>query len=69
MDVAEREIYLAISRILWCFRLSDVPGEPVDLNEYDGLSGRSPTPFKVQLAMRHDEVLGVLDKEDIGGLR
>ncbi|KAG8424614.1 hypothetical protein J3458_001387 [Metarhizium acridum] len=40
--VAEREIFLAISRILWSFTMEAEPGHPVDLKEYDGLSGRSP---------------------------
>ena len=69
MDVAEREIYYTISRMLWCFEMSEVPDEPIDLNEYDGLSGRSPTPFRVHLTLRHDKVLEVLDSTDIGGLR
>lgn len=65
--IAEREIFLAISRLLWCFDMKEIPGEPIDLNEYDGLSGRSPMPFRVQIAPRHEGVFGVLDAVDIEG--
>ena len=45
MLVAEREIWLTIARMLWAFDMKAIPGEPIDLREYDGLSGRSPMPF------------------------
>jgi cytochrome P450 len=57
---AEHEIYLAVSRILWAYKLEEIPGEPIDLNEYDGLSGRSPVPFRINLIPRHDKVGEVL---------
>ena len=63
MIVAEREIWLAISRMLWAFKMEEVPGEPVDLKEYDGLSGRSPVPFRVRLVPRHEGVAKVLGLE------
>ncbi|KAF8881025.1 cytochrome P450 [Gymnopilus junonius] len=49
MWVAEREVWLVISRMLWAFRTEEIPGEPIDLKEYDGLSGRSPVPFRIKL--------------------
>ena len=61
MIVAEREIWLAISRLIWAFTLEQVPGHPTDLREYDGLSGRSPVPFLIRLIPRHDKVKKVLD--------
>lgn len=61
MIVAEREIFLAISRLLWAFRLEEVPSHPIDLEEYDGLSGRSPVPFKIRLVPRHENVKKVLE--------
>ena len=67
MQVAEREIFLAISRLLWCFNLKELPDEPIDLNEYDGLSGRSPMPFRVNIEIRHEKVVDVLAKADVGG--
>lgn len=63
MIVAEREIWLTISRMLWAFDMHEVPGEPIDLKEYDGLSGRSPMPFRIQLAPRHANVSRVLGLE------
>ncbi|THH14413.1 hypothetical protein EW146_g5914 [Bondarzewia mesenterica] len=63
--VAEREIWLTISRMLWAFEMRQVPGEPIDLKEYDGQSGRSPVPFRIRIAPRHDKVVEVLDKFEL----
>ncbi|KAL0957868.1 hypothetical protein HGRIS_000052 [Hohenbuehelia grisea] len=60
MWVAEREVWLAISRMLWAFEMVEIPGEPIDLREYDGLSGRSPVPFRIRLAPRDEQVKVVL---------
>ncbi|KDR76700.1 hypothetical protein GALMADRAFT_139595 [Galerina marginata CBS 339.88] len=60
MWVAEREVWLAISRMLWAFKMEEIPGEPIDLKEYDGLSGRSPVPFRISMVPRHDKVVKVL---------
>lgn len=54
MAVAERELWLAISRLLWAFNIDPVPGEPISLEEYEGHSGRTPIPFKVKLLPRHE---------------
>lgn len=60
MWVAEREIWLVIARLLWAFNLEQIPGEPIDLKEYDGLSGRSPVPFRIKVIPRHENVEKVL---------
>lgn len=60
MWVAEREVFLAISRMLWAFKMVEIPSEPIDLKEYDGLSGRSPVPFRIKMIPRHDKVDDVL---------
>ena len=60
MWVAEREVFLAISRMLWAFRMEEIPGDPIDLKEYDGLSGRSPVPFRIRMIPRHDNVAEIL---------
>ena len=65
MVFADRELMLAISRILWAFDISEVPGEPIDLKEYDGLSGRSPLPYRVVLKPRHDGVARVLEEVSV----
>ncbi|KAL7747728.1 hypothetical protein RI367_006844 [Sorochytrium milnesiophthora] len=62
--VAEREIYLAVARMLWCFTMHKIPGEEIDLKEYDGLSGRSPVPFRIKMVPRHDQVAEVLGMSD-----
>ena len=63
--VAEREIWLTISRMLWAFDMREIPGEPIDLREYDGQSGRSPVPFRIRIAPRHDKVVEVLEKFEL----
>lgn len=65
MIVAEREIWLAISRLIWAFTLEQVPGHPIDLREYDGMSGRSPVPFHIRLTPRHDNVKRALDAAQV----
>lgn len=62
--VAERVLWLAISRLLWSFTVHSVPGEPISLEEYDGQSGRTPVPFRVQLIPRHDRVHATLQVRD-----
>ncbi|KAF8654896.1 hypothetical protein AX16_003325 [Volvariella volvacea WC 439] len=61
MWVAEREIFLVIARLLWAFKMETIPGEPIDLKEYDGLSGRSPVPFRIKMIPRHEKVAEVLE--------
>ncbi|THH32711.1 hypothetical protein EUX98_g1430 [Antrodiella citrinella] len=51
---ADRSLLLAISRLLWAFQISEVLGEPIDLTEYDGLSGRSPLPYNAMFRPRHN---------------
>ena len=60
--LAEKEVFLGISCMLWAFKIDPVPGDPIDLKEYDGVSGRSPVPFRVLLTPRDtfvQKVLGV----------
>jgi hypothetical protein len=61
IGVAEQEVWLGISRMLWAFKMEQVPGEPIDLKEYDGLSGRSPVPFRIKMIPRDDNVADILD--------
>jgi hypothetical protein len=64
MHVAERELWLAISRLLWAFKIEAVPGEPISLEEYDGESGRTPKPYRIILQPRHKRVATLLEAED-----
>jgi cytochrome P450 len=59
--VAERELWLAISRILWTFTVHSLPLEPISLEEYEGMSGRTPLPFKVRFVPRHAQAAAVID--------
>ncbi|KDQ29248.1 hypothetical protein PLEOSDRAFT_1112179 [Pleurotus ostreatus PC15] len=60
MEMAERELFLAISRLLWAFSFTEVPGEPICLEEYEGFSGRTPLPYKLTPKPRHAMVHDVL---------
>ena len=51
--------------MLWAFDMREIPGEPIDLREYDGQSGRSPVPFRIRIAPRHDKVVEVLEKFEL----
>jgi len=64
MVVAERELFLAIARLLWSFNIEEVPGEPICLDEYEGLSGRTPLPYRVNLLPRHNFVRSLLEEKD-----
>lgn len=63
MLVAEREIWLTISRMLWAFDMQQIDGKPIDLNEYDGESGRSPMPFEIRLRPRFEGARKILEEE------
>ncbi|KAI0287107.1 cytochrome P450 [Russula brevipes] len=63
IHVAERELWLAISRLLWAFDIRALPDEPISLEEYEGESGRTPLPYRVTLTPRHDRVQALLEAE------
>jgi hypothetical protein len=63
IHVAERELWLAISRLLWAFDIRSLPDEPISLEEYEGESGRTPLPYRVMLVPRHDRVQTLLEAE------
>ncbi|KAF8257885.1 cytochrome P450 [Lactarius quietus] len=63
IHVAERELWLAISRLLWAFDIRCLPDEPISLEEYEGESGRTPLPYRVTLTARHDRVQALLEAE------
>ena len=43
--LAERELWLAISRLLWAYDIRSLPDEPISLEEYNGEHGRAPLPY------------------------
>ncbi|KAH9975033.1 cytochrome P450 [Lactifluus volemus] len=63
IHVAERELWLAISRLLWAFDIQSVPDEPISLDEYEGKSGRTPVPYRIMVVPRHDRVQTLLEAE------
>ena len=56
-------MWLAISRLLWCFDIQPAPGRPTAFEEYEALSGRSGLPFELRLIPRHKGVEAVLREE------
>ncbi|KDR71505.1 hypothetical protein GALMADRAFT_143768 [Galerina marginata CBS 339.88] len=60
LPAAERELWLAISRLLWAFTFEALPDEPISLEEYDGLSGRTPLPYRIRLVPRADSVHNIV---------
>ncbi|KAI0318335.1 cytochrome P450 [Amylostereum chailletii] len=62
IHVAEREMWLAISRLLWTFRIET--DAPIVLDEYAGANGRTPMPYKVRLVPRHDKVHLMTDERE-----
>lgn len=63
INVAERILFLAISRLLWAFTIHELPTEPISLEEYEGTSGRTPKPFRIHLVPRHDRVHASMEAE------
>ena len=59
--LAEKETFLGLAHMLWAFKIEPIPGVPIDLREYDGVSGRSPVPFVVRLTPRDSSVAEVLN--------
>ncbi|KAJ7836881.1 cytochrome P450 [Mycena olivaceomarginata] len=56
MAVAERELFLAVSRILWTFTVHEHPDEPIHLDAYRGNAARTPLAYRVRFEPRHDKV-------------
>ena len=64
IHVAERELWLAISRLLWAYNIRPLPEEPISLEGYTGASARTPQPYRVTLTPRHDRVQALLEAEE-----
>ncbi|KAJ3900492.1 cytochrome P450 [Lentinula edodes] len=66
IHVAERELLLAISQLLWSFNFHSLPDEPISLEEYEGLSGRTPLPFQLIFKPRDDKLdLALTDEHEL----
>jgi hypothetical protein len=57
--VTERELWLAISRLLWAYEIRSLPDEPISLEEYDGDNGRMPLSYRITLTPRLERVQAV----------
>ncbi|KAJ7062710.1 cytochrome P450 [Mycena amicta] len=67
--IAEREIWLAASGLLWAYTFHCVPEAPISLQEYEGASGRTPLPFKMKLTVRHRRAREIIEAHDPGESR
>ncbi|KAJ6525470.1 cytochrome P450 [Mycena vulgaris] len=63
--IAERELWISISSLLWAYNFEVVPEEPICLDEYEGTSGRTPLPFRMKLTPRHDAAEKLLEEDNI----
>jgi hypothetical protein len=63
IHVAERELWLAISRLLWAYDIRSPPDEHISLEGYNGQSSRQPEPYRIALTPRHDRVQALLEEE------
>ncbi|KAJ3148532.1 hypothetical protein HDU89_004629 [Geranomyces variabilis] len=66
MHLAEREMYLAISRALWAFDIVGLEGEMSDLDKFEGELPRSPVAFRVKFVPRDAKVAGIIDLAHAG---
>ena len=66
--MVERSLRLAVSRLLWCFEIRPLPGEPICLDDWEGTSGRTPMPFRVRLEPRHENVASLLSSDGEGAM-
>ncbi|KAJ7118892.1 cytochrome P450 [Mycena epipterygia] len=64
LALAERELWLAISGLLWTYSFHSVPEEPISLEEYEGASGRTPLPFRMKLSPRHELAKHILEADN-----
>ncbi len=62
---AERELWLAISRLLWSYDFYPAPGKPTAIEEYEGSVGKAPLPFELLLIPRHSQVETVMKEEAV----
>jgi hypothetical protein len=64
IHVAERELWLAISRLLWTYEIGSLPDEStISLGDYDAKNGNTPLPYRITLTPRHEQVRALLEAE------
>ncbi|KAJ7473127.1 cytochrome P450 [Mycena galericulata] len=61
--LAEREIWLAVSGLLWAYAFDSVADEPICMDEYEGSSGRTPLPFQMRMIPRHEQAKQLLQAD------
>jgi hypothetical protein len=64
IHLAERQLWLAVSQLLWAFDIRSLPDEPISVEGYNGESARKTKPFRVTLTPRHDRVQALLEVEE-----
>jgi len=62
-SLAEREMFLAISRFLWAFRIIPRPVEKqINLEAYSGELPRTPVEYEIEIVPRHANVGDLLEQ-------
>ncbi|KAL6248504.1 hypothetical protein RBB50_004759 [Rhinocladiella similis] len=57
-----RNMFIAFSRLLYCFNFSEVPGKPINVWEIDALAHDHP-PFQIQITPRSEQHVRLIEKE------
>ncbi|KAK5320481.1 hypothetical protein LTR93_006693 [Exophiala xenobiotica] len=60
--VGESNVWIAISRLLYCFDFEEVPGQPIDTMTIPQLSGGKP-PFAVNIKVRSEKHAQLIERE------
>jgi len=55
-------MFIAFSRLLYCFDFHEVPGEPIDELEIDALAHDHP-PFKIAIVPRSQDHVALVEKD------
>ncbi|KAG7092973.1 hypothetical protein E1B28_009274 [Marasmius oreades] len=59
--LADHEIFLAISRMLWAFKMEEVPQSPIDIEAYSDPSKGNPQEIYIKMVPRHKKVADIID--------
>lgn len=65
--MANRSLYMTLSNIFWAFRLSEVPGSPINPDAISDTANTHPDPFKLKFEPRANDLEKVFadDAEDV----
>ncbi|KAF9261476.1 cytochrome P450 [Marasmius fiardii PR-910] len=59
--LADHEIFLAITRMLWAFRMEEVPQNPINIEQYKDPAKGYPKELYIKMVPRHDKVAEMIN--------